>query len=189
MIIHFLQNVEAIYKNINKNYRKMVGPLVYRLRVTLNAPQLQVKSIEDTINTIISNSSSVIRYGDGEIAMIEGRRLKFQAYEQELAQSLVQYARCDDPNLLVCIPDVFNGLSDYTDHSQSFWQANLLDAWKTWYRFFDPKRTYYNAFMSRPYISYRDKSQMESRFLQISELWAKKDVLLIEGEATRNGVI
>lgn len=52
----------------------------------------------------------------------------------------------------------------------------------------DLNRTYYDAYLSRPYIIYRDKEKAKKRIQNIKEMWNNIDVLIVEGEHTRFGV-
>ena len=52
----------------------------------------------------------------------------------------------------------------------------------------DPDRTYYDAFITRPYKDYEDKSQAEDKFHSVKGIWKGRDITIIEGEKTRIGV-
>lgn len=52
----------------------------------------------------------------------------------------------------------------------------------------DKNRQYYDAYLSRPYIMYRDKTGAKRRFDNIKKIWDNQDVLIVEGEYTRFGV-
>ena len=47
---------------------------------------------------------------------------------------------------------------------------------------------YYDAFISRPYIIYRDKTKAEDRFRKVKQIWNKKSVVMVEGEESRLGI-
>ena len=51
-------------------------------------PLPTVKSIDESLDFIRENHSSVIRFGDGEINLIAGHSIAYQDYHPELARTL-----------------------------------------------------------------------------------------------------
>lgn len=147
-----------------------------------------VKSVDEAIDMIINNNASMSRFGDGEFKLLQGESINFQHYNVELALKLRNILVSRDKNIIVCIPDVFNGLEEYITYSKKVWTELLAKNRKKWCDILDINKIYYNAFISRPYIIYKDKSKCESTFQSLKRIWNDKELLIIEGEKSRLGV-
>lgn len=148
---------------------------------------INVLSIEKTIDDIIQNNASIIRYGDGEMDLINKKSLKFQDYNEDLSNRLSEILHLkSQEKLFVAIPEIFNGLNQYTSDEKDFWAISLLKTYKDWKIFCSGD--YYNAFLSRPYLRYKNKRNAEKIFKKFKEIYSNKDVVLVEGEYSRLGV-
>ncbi len=158
----------------------------YFYRRCYNAPR--VASIRDTIQFIVEHRCSVARYGDGEMKLIMGNNISFQKLYPKLKERLSMILNSNDSNLVVCVPNIFESLDIYIDHDKAFWQEYLSRSRKKWYKMLDKNRTYYDAFVSRCYLPYRDKSGSAECFRMWQQLWNNRDLLIVEGAKTRFGV-
>ena len=54
----------------------------------------------------------------------------------------------------------------------------------------EPDRLYYNAYMTRPYVMYKDNqtNAPQERFAQLKEIWDQRDCVFVEGNMTGLGV-
>ena len=147
-----------------------------------------VMDVESSISYIVENKCSVARYGDGEMKLIMGKDISFQKCHLDLQERLKDILRGKDSNLIVCIPGVFGSLSIYNDHDRKYWREYLSRNRKMWYKCIDKQRFYYDAFVSRCYLPYRDKSNADKYFQLWKKLWKGKDVLIVEGAKTRFGI-
>lgn len=149
---------------------------------------LQVMSVEDSLGHILADQLSVTRFGDGEMRLMRGESIGFQRADRALADELVRVARSSQQNLALCVPGVFGALKSFTPEVRRIWRRHLFRSRRDWTRFFDEDRTYFNAFITRPYMDWADKSQAALRFDLIRELWKGRDVLVVEGDGSRLGV-
>jgi len=147
-----------------------------------------VVSIEDTISYILQNNCSVSRLGDGEIKLVAGKDLGFQKCSEELRQRMIEVLSFPIPNHIVCLPDIFQNLEQYVPDASSHWKKHLSYYRKYWYRYIDKDRLFFNAFISRCYMMFKDKSDTLIHFQHLKQLWDKKDVIIVEGEKSRLGV-
>lgn len=153
----------------------------------IKSKKLKVHSIEKTIDDIIKNKASIIRYGDGEMDLINGKELKFQKYNKELSERLNEILSLKSTDkLFIAIPEIFNGINQYVREEKEFWAISLLKTYKNWELHCDGE--YYNAFLSRPYLRYKDKENCKILFDKIKKIYKNKDVILVEGEYSRLGV-
>lgn len=159
---------------------------LYHKKILKN--KIQVYSIDETIEMLIQSDKSMVRFGDGEISLIEGRAIKLQQYSTELADRLKDVLRCQNDNILIGIPDIFETLDVYTIHSQKFWKEHLFFYRKTYMRYCAPDKIYANAFFSRLYYMFQNRERVGIQFDRIKEIWRNKNVVMVEGEATHTGV-
>ena len=147
-----------------------------------------VESVERSIQYIVSNRCSVARYGDGEMKLIKGRDISFQRCHPVLRESLAKILSSEDAKLIICIPNIFYSLDMYAEHDKLFWSEYLSRSRRTWYKLIDKKRVYYDAFISRCYLPYKDKGKSATYFQTWRLLWNNRDILIVEGAKTRLGV-
>ena len=148
----------------------------------------RVVSIQDTIQHIIETKCSVARYGDGEMKLIMGNDISFQKFHPDLQKRLSAILRSNDSNLIVCVPNVFDSLAIYAEHDRKFWKEYMSRSRKRWYNLLDKNRIYYDAFVSRCYLPYQDKSKAVYYFQMWKQLWEGRDLLIVEGTKTRFGI-
>jgi glycosyltransferase family protein len=149
----------------------------------------QVKSIDETLNVILTKNCSVSRFGDGELSIIVDKAsYPFQKYDELLAKRLSEILKSRHPDILICLPVGFESLHNLTPSIKRAWKAHVALIYPRLVRHLDITKTYYNASMTRPYISYKDKSISKNYFQRIMQIWAGRDVILIEGEKSRLGV-
>jgi glycosyltransferase family protein len=151
-----------------------------------------VESGEKAIDLIIQEGKSLCRFGDGEFSLIAGQtRHEFQHPDSHLGERLQEILRSSQPNILLCIADNYGDLSKYKDHNRLEIRAYMTEEVRQQhYALLDMQHTYYDAYLTRPYILYRDNQTdaPKRRFEHLKQIWNKRDVLIIEGEKTRMGV-
>lgn len=149
---------------------------------------VRVHTVEETIDELIHTDKSMIRFGDGEITMIRGRSLKLQQVEPEIIDGLKRMLGYEHDGLIVTIPDIFDELSVYRKQSRQFWRDHLLFSRKIYEKYCNTDREYYNTSISRFYITLEDRSRCRKWVEGIRQIWKDKDVVVVEGERTHNGV-
>lgn len=147
-----------------------------------------VKSNQESLEYIISNHSSVVRFGDGEFDIISGIGIPYQNYDPELAKTMRQIlATPSSLELLVCLPDVFDGLERYNQFCRDFWERHLTHN-EELYRSVCTAPWYGSTFISRPYIDLEDKAPAAKTFELLKKLWDNQDILIVEGVSSKSGV-
>ncbi len=173
--------------------RQKIGPILARiwyygkyLNPLRRTPR--VLSIEDTIRKIYDEKLSVIRFGDGEISMIDGISIGFQKRTDELASKLASAIQFQHPNLLICIPGIWGDLSVFKPHAYIFNMHHLYRHGHVWKKLLSYDRIYGDTNMTRPHLAYKDTSQASTAFTLLKRLWKDADVVIVEGSKTRLGV-
>ncbi|OEH89428.1 hypothetical protein ATO00_10975 [Loigolactobacillus coryniformis subsp. coryniformis] len=153
------------------------------------APRPQVANTKQTLAYLNQHHLSVARYGDGEFRwMMNIKNDSFQDTTPELARRLQEIIKSNQANIMICLPDVFDGLQQYTRTNAGAWRHILSHYGFKIVKYLQPNKRYYDANFTRPYIDRRDKVQSEQFFAQIKHLWADRNVLIVEGAATRFGL-
>lgn len=150
--------------------------------------RIKVHTIDETIDELFNTNKSMVRFGDGEIVMIKGVDLMLQKASPEIGEGLSKILAYPYDDLIVTIPGIFDTLSDHRKESRQFWRDHLLFCRKTYEKYCNPHRIYYTTFVSRCYYYAKDRSNCDRWFAKIRKIWENKDVVIVEGTKTHNGV-
>lgn len=150
--------------------------------------RIKTHTIDETIDVLLNTEKSMVRFGDGEIVMIKGGDLMLQKASPEIAEGLAGILAYPYDDLIVTIPGIFETLSDHHRESRQFWKDHLLFCRKTYEKYCDPDRIYYSTFVSRCYYYAADRSGCSAQFAKIRKIWENRDIVVVEGERTHNGV-
>ena len=149
---------------------------------------IKIRSIIETADFIKKIKSSLVRFGDGEIDIINHSSIPYQPYSPELAKQLKNILETQsDEKCLVALPDVFQNLERYNNSAQNFWKGHF-ERYHNFYQELHKSDWYANTFISRPYIDLEDKSSAAESFEAVRSLWEAKDILIVEGTSSRSGV-
>lgn len=179
--IHLIKNKKskAYYKKQNA---------VYELSEKSNVTVPKVLSDKDTLDYILTNNVSVCRYGDGEFKLLFGHDIEFQKYDSELCRRLKDILVNNEKDIITGIPAVFSSLSYLSESAQNFWRKFVCIYREDIYKLLDMKKTYYDTNFTRPYIGLADKSQCSEYFECIKQIWDNRNIVFVEGEASRLGI-
>ncbi len=148
----------------------------------------KVATIDETINRIVDGKCSVSRFGDGEVLLIGKNPIRFQHSTDLLSQRLAEIIQSENENHLVCISDVFDSLKPYNRKARRFWRTNFYIYGDLWNKYLVKGKIYYNTFMTRPYMDYKNKEAAARWFPMLKQIWNDRDIVFIEGEKSRLGV-
>lgn len=193
IIDSFKWRTELMWKHYNSVVVPSVDNLCYEIYNDSEEIKKQVPKIinvEKSVDKLINEKCCLARFGDNEFELICGRlRTNYQNINSKLAERLKQVLNSDMDNLMIAIADNYTSLAKYTDDAAREIRKYLTeDVRKDHMKLLNSEKTYYDAYLSRPYIMYRDKKTAKDRFDHIRQLWNNEDVLIVEGEYTRFGV-
>lgn len=173
--------IKKIGNHIKKKY--------YMMYSQYSRFNISVMNIDETLNYLMQNSKNVVRFGDGEFNLIKGEDIPFQKYNSQLAQELRNLIiKGTNKNILVCMPDVFNDLNKYTDSCKDFWLENFFYQNRRFLKQIEKQDNIYgSAFISRPYMDLKNKTNSKYYFSKLKSLWDNRDLLIVEGKYTRSG--
>lgn len=146
-------------------------------------------SDEELVDKITRERCSFIRFGDGEFEIMRGKeRPPFQRVERELSQRLREVISASNENILIGIADNYGSLDRYTDETVQGIRAYMTEEIRAFHlSVLDLDRVYYNAYVFKTFMPYRDKEKTKERITLIQRIWNDRDIVIIEGEKTRTG--
>lgn len=166
-----------------------------RLTILRTKYHLRIMSPERTLRYIKKHQCSIARYGDGEFDHILNLKDEgFQVRSQELTKKLSQVLDIKDSRLLLCVPRCFNTTRGCNAHSKTFWiewgkrdnhHQQIINFIRS---HTGPQYLFGDSQITRPYIDWVDSKRAERTFPMLKDLWAGRDILIVEGEQTRLGV-
>jgi glycosyltransferase family protein len=161
---------------------------------------IKIKTAKETVDFIIKNRCSVSRYGDGELSMIynlqdakDVRKSGFQAFNVEMAKRLdgiLKEGYCASDNHYVALPGCMfsTGVGYLRRLAAQSWRGFTLSNIKRTIPMLNNQIEYLETNFTRFYLSHKDKSGCRSFIEHVKQIWAGRDVIIIEGEKTRLGV-
>lgn len=189
----FKWKVELVWKH----YKSITIPTIDNLNYELYRDSLVVQKdcpkiidVEHTVEILKNKKKCLARFGDNEFELMCGRvKTNYQMTDIKLEKRLKEVLHSEMDNLMVAIADNYGSLDKYTDDAAKDIRSYLTkEVRQDHIRLLDMNKQYYDAYLSRPYIIYRDKKNAADRFENIKSLWRREDVLIVEGEYTRFGV-
>lgn len=144
---------------------------------------------EDAVKKIVSEGYSIIRFGDGEFEIMAGKeRPVFQKYDAKLAARLQEVIQSNEENILLAIANNYGELEAYTDKVADGIREYMKDEVRSFHReMLSETKVYYDAYMFKCYMPYKDKTGTKNRVNLIKTIWDKRDIVIIEGDKTRTG--
>lgn len=157
-------------------------------RVLKYVIKFHILDTDQSIEEVLKEKNSIVRYGDGELTIMLGGSIDFQEYNEQLAERLKRILICTEPNLLVAIPRAIINTDGYNQKAKDFWKNNMNTGRMHWVKLCDLSKTYCNASLTRLFIDYENKKNSFEWFARIQKLWENKNILIVEGEASKLGV-
>lgn len=148
-----------------------------------------IKEGIEALNRVCNERKSLCRYGDGEFEIIFGReRPFFQGCRKGLQKRLQEVLINQEDNVITCLADNYGCLDKYTETAAYGIRAYMTqDIRRNHMQVIDLEKEYYDAYISRPYIIYKDKAKASQIFELWKRLWRKRDIVIVEGMLSRNG--
>ncbi len=173
-------------KQLIKDVLAQVDYSLYRFKIKKS--KIKVHTVEETIKELVDTKKCMVRFGDGEIIAIAGKNLNLQEVRPEISEGLKRILGYEHEDLIVTIPEIFGDMTLYRKESRQFWKEHLLFYRRIYNRYCNPERIYYSTSFSRFYYAYEDKGICDKWAEQIRQIWKGRDVIVVEGERTHNGV-
>lgn len=144
---------------------------------------------EILLKKMISDYSSLCRYGDGEFEIMMNRdRDWYQKKDKVLSQRLREIITCSSDKINIAIAQDFI-LERYTESAADGIRIYMCgEIRKQILQMLSDDCKYYDAFVSRPYLLYRNRENADRIFPLFKELWENRKVCIVEGILGRFGI-
>lgn len=183
--------IDVLKKLKISGFLSLAGKIIIGYFYSLKYKSPQMMSRFETLDYILKNKCSIVRFGDGEVMLAAGNDLDFQLNSDELTKQMqASMKNTADSNTLVCFPDfLINSLQKEKVFDNTFWRyRHFYEYRKFWEQLIDRSYLYGSASFSRPYMAFKDSSKIGDYFEKMKKIWEDRDVLLVEGEKARLGV-
>jgi len=155
--------------------------------------QPKFRSDEETIRLIVEEKKSLGRFGDGEFAIaFDISRQKFQRTDAKLRDRIRQViTQTDNSSLLIGIADNYGSLERYNAQAADAIKLYMTEETRKQHMsLLSPDRVYSDAYMTRPYVIYKDvfTNAPAKRFNSLKKIWDHKRIIIVEGAQTRLGI-
>lgn len=184
---------ELIYLEMNRKVEELsayVENIEYEMAAKLEKGELVFPKIlgeKETVHEIVTNGKSISRYGDGEMELARGGSIPFQKADMGLQKRLKEILVSNLSNHIVAIRDVYGALPNCV--GKSFYRQYFSSGVREQeYAMLDMGKAYYDAYITRPYMHYADKSGTKERFMRLKTIWEGRELTIVEGEKTRFGM-
>ena len=161
------------------------GILCFYAKFFMKAPR--ILSVDETLNLIINEGFSVSRNGDGELNIMLGRSIPFQKYDARLSAIMREAHTTVLDRYLSCMPGYFNSYENFNPNACTYFNHFLQKNRFAWTKLARAP-LYGNAFISRFYMDYADKSGSLQHVNRLKQIWEGQDVVLVEGMESKLGV-
>lgn len=153
-------------------------------------PIPRIQSGEELLKIIIKEKKSLSRYGDGELEIMQNReRPWFQKTDETLARRLREIFCDKNERIIIALANNFGSLERYTETAADGIRQYLSNGIREKLMdMIDMNRIYYDAYVTRPYIIYKDKNRASHIFALFKKIWENRDILLVEGRYAYCGV-
>ena len=181
----FMEKIVKKIKNIPKRiYRKYESG---QYRKGKYSKSLKIMDAKQTLEYLNNNCVSFCRFGDGEIAIMNGESIAFQQYHSELAKRLKKILIADEVGLLVGINYFYlNPISNVNQYTQNFLNA-MANQRKFMIKNCNRNMTYMDAAITQMYQNY-ENFDFEHYFQRFQKLFEKKDVTVVCGKNVLNSI-
>ncbi len=136
-----------------------------------------------TIDLIANSKHSIVRFGDGEINLIQGKTIPFQKASTLLSERLVEVLSSNKENLEVGIPlFIYSDKSNLIDLSRNFWSGRNGKYFRdTIQPYLLDNKIYCSAEFTIANTAYKNFNS-DLYFEKLQELWRGRTVTIICGE-------
>ncbi len=197
MIIYWAYHGLGILKDRDKELQKeQKKRKLYENRLESVPYEWGIKSVpiieppEKLLRKIIEDRSSLCRFGDGEFEMMRGcNRPWFQETDSILKERLLEVLHEKNPAVNLAIAQNYTGFERYTESAADGIREYMFGGTRdAIFRMLDMERVYYDAYVTRPYIIYRDNTNAELLFPLWKKIWEGRSVIIVEGKYGRSGI-
>ncbi len=173
-------NMQDMYKNVNL--------MLDNLRYELPNNPWQVKNpkmlnFEETLDVLCKSNSSLIRFGDGELLLMEGKDIPFQTASPKLSQRLTEILKNSHSNILTCINYhyFYADLIDFHDYVKFIYRSYIFPVREKYLALISFDKMYGSAGITSVYCTFQ-RYKFEAWYAKWCTIWENKDITIICGD-------
>lgn len=149
----------------------------------------RIRPATELLHRILAEKCSLCRYGDGEFEiMLYRERPWFQKANDMLAERMREIIVSKREDVIIAVADNFGNLEKYNEKAADDIREYIVPSREEIVSLLAPDGIYYDAYVSRPYMIYKDKEHAKEIFRLFKEVWKNRKVMLVEGKRARIGV-
>lgn len=171
-------------ENFDKAINNTIESLKYEIPNNLwNIKKPNIIDYNDTLDILCNTNKSIIRFGDGEIIIINKGSIGFQEYDEVLSNKLKEILISNDNNILIGInyhyyyPSV-DLLHDYVKYVYRSFVNDFRDNLN---KFIDINKQYYTAGITCMYTTFKEWD-FEYWYNKFRTIWNNKNITIICGD-------
>lgn len=174
-IVEFANKLLRFPKRVHRHFERI------RYEKGGYVDKLHILNTDETLALMENEGISFLRFGDGEIAIMQGHSIPFQEYDAELAKRLGKLLRTDIDGLKVGIPYYYmhpvKRLNDFTAKFAGSLAAQRRFLCKSC----DKDMTYVDTVITQVYQTY-EKYDFEQYYKRMQKLLSGRHVTIVCGE-------
>lgn len=133
-----------------------------------------------TIEALQNNNTSIARFGDGEISIINKKDIPFQKYNKELANRLKEILKTEEKDFYTGInyEYFYADLSNFNETTKYFYENSVPKYRKELKKYLNYGKQYYSANFTQIYQMY-NLYNFEDHFKILQKIWQDKKILVV----------
>lgn len=184
--LEVLSQSDLFQETINSIMDNLEYELPYIIERIEKTQRPIIKTYNETIDELITTNKSFVRFGDGELFLMNDKPIPFQEPNPYLQQRLENIIKSSNKNIMIgIIRRIFymdagyncrNNVK-YYDRSKGSHIRRLFE------NIIDKNQIYYAADITAPFMTY-ENFDFESYYNNIQRIWKNKDITIICGVKT-----
>lgn len=143
--------------------------------------KIKIQTPKETLALLETKSISFFRYGDGEIAIMQGKSIPFQNYDEKLAKRLKQMIRTQEETLWAGIPYYYmTPVHNLNDYIKTF-AGGLMEQRRFLLKACAKDKEYIDTCITQMYQTY-EEYDFETYYARMQSLLRDREVTVICGE-------
>lgn len=147
-----------------------------------NDYMLDVLDYDDTVELLSKYPKSFCRFGDGEIELIEGRKIPFQKYDKRLADMLLEILTTNNDNCYVGINyNYFHSTDKLNRLNKKFYLTQVKKYREFLLKYCNRRRKYIAAGFNQLYAFY-EHYDYKTYYKKLKELFMGREIVIFAGD-------
>jgi len=166
---------------LNRSYNEFLKELLENFLYYIDNSKVKRPNLftpEETIQLLVNSNKSIVRFGDGELYIINGQGLDFQKYDEDLASRLKDILRAQKDDLLIGIsywcffPNVFLNTDDASKYCEYFEVPKIR---KFYFEYIRDDIKYCDA----NFTGWNFSENPEKTYSDLKKIWENKNIVIV----------